>query len=625
MSFLNRIDSPKDLKKLKPEELPPLCQEIRDFLIETIQKTGGHLGASLGTVELTVALHYLLNSPQDKLVWDVSHQSYTHKILTGRRDRMKTLRQKDGLSGFTDPQESEHDFFKTGHASTAIAQAFGLVVARDFDGGDEKIVAIVGDGALSGGLAYEALNNAGHTKRDLLIILNDNEMSISPNVGAMSQYFNSIQTNPLYNRIRKQVEQATKNMPRLHRLIKNAEEGFKNLIVPGLLFEELGFRYFGPVDGHNVRGLTKSLKRVLSLKGPRIIHVISKKGMGCDLADEDPERLHGVTARKAESPKVEASQRNGTTNRSYTGIFAENLMKFAEKDSRIVAITAAMPSGTGLTAFQKKFPKRFFDVGIAEGYAVTFAGALAKGGRKPVCALYSSFLQRGVDQMIHDVALQGQNVIFAIDRAGVVGEDGPTHHGLFDIGLIRSIPESVIACPKDSIEMGRMLELGLKAKGIYALRYPRAKVPQEFPASSSKFEIGEGEVLRQGSDVTILTLGCFVSTALLTAERLQAEGISAGVINMRFVKPLDKNLLEMAAQKSHLIVTLEEHVLSNGFGTACLETFSELGLANTQIIRMGFPDQFMPHAKREELLEMAGLTPEKIALGIIKEGRLCKK
>ncbi len=625
MPLLEKVNDLKDLKKLEIDDLPELCAEIRTFLVDTVQKTGGHLGASLGAVELTVALHYLLDSPKDKLIWDVSHQAYAHKILTGRKNRMPTLRQKDGLSGFTDPKESKHDFFKTGHASTAIAQAMGLAVARDLKGTDEKIVAIVGDGALTGGLAYEALNNAGHTKRNILIILNDNEMSISPNVGAMSTCFNTMITNPLYNRVRKRVEHATDKFPRLQRLIKNAEEGFKSLIVPGILFEELGFRYFGPIDGHDIQNLVRNLKKITGLKGPRIVHLITKKGKGCDLADEDPERLHGIAPETKESSKVEVKTNGKNVLRSYTQIFAEKLVKLAQENSDIVAITAAMPSGTGLDKFKEKFPGRFFDVGIAEEYAVTFAGALAKGGKKPVCALYSTFLQRGIDQIIHDVALQEQNVLFAIDRAGVVGEDGPTHHGLFDIALMRSIPDAVLASPKDSFEMERMIKLGFDWKGVFAIRYPRGMIPEEFPGSSKTFEIGEGEVLKEGGDVTILTLGALVSTALLTAKLLERDGVRAGVINMRFAKPLDKGLLELAAQKSPLLVTMEDHSLPNGFGTACLEELSRLGLEKNKVIRLGFSDEFVPHAKRNELLESAYLTPDKAAAQILKEGQLCKK
>jgi len=623
--FLDSINHPNHLKRLKLRELPKVCEEIRAHLIETVNKTGGHLGASLGTVELTVALHYLLNSPQDKIIWDVSHQAYTHKILTGRKDKMHTLRQKNGLYGFTDPAESEHDFFKVGHASTGIAQALGLAVARDYEGRNDKIVAIVGDGALTGGLAYEALNNAGHTKRDLLIVLNDNEMSISRNVGAVSKYLNSIITNPLYNRVRKRVEKTTHRMPRIQRLLKQAEEGFKHLIVPGVLFEELGFRYFGPIDGHEVGNLTKSLKRILNLKGPRILHILTKKGMGCELAEKDPERLHGVSPSKKETVKVEAKSIPPIETKPYTKIFAESLIQLAENNPKIVAITAAMPSGTGLSDFEKKFPERFFDVGIAEQYAVSFAGALAKGGRKPICAIYSTFIQRAVDQLIHDVALQRQNVVFALDRAGVVGEDGPTHHGLFDMSFFRAIPGSVVASPKDTREMMRMLQLGFEHSGVFALRYPRGKVPQEFPESSANFEIGEGEVLCGGHDVTLLTFGSLVVNALQTAAFLKQDGISAGVVNMRFCKPLDKNLLELAARKSQLLVTLEDHMIENGFGSACLEALMEMDLPKPKLIRCGFSNEFPAHAKRDDLLRDVSLLPDTLAPRILKEFELCKK
>jgi len=626
MAILDRVNSVTDLKRIQASDLPKLCDEIREFLIETVQETGGHLGASLGTVELTVVLHYLLLSPTDKLVWDVSHQAYTHKILTGRKDRMKTLRKSGGLYGFTDPAESEHDFFKVGHASTSIAQAMGLAVARDYAGRDEKIIAIIGDGALTGGLAYEALNNAGHTKRDILIILNDNEMSIAPNVGAMSKYFNSMITNPLYNRVRKKVETSTDKFPRLQKLIQKAEEGFKNIIVPGILFEELGFRYFGPLDGHDVPSMLGHFERIINMKGPRIMHILTKKGMGCELAEKDPEKLHGVSPKKSAAVAVDVSEKKGAPALSYTQVFSNAISDLAESNSDVIAITAAMPSGTGLADFQKKFPDRFFDVGIAEQYAVSFAGALAKGGKKPVCAIYSTFLQRAVDQIIHDVSLQNQNVVFAIDRAGVVGEDGPTHHGLFDMAYMRAVPGSVLGSPKDSIEMKRMLELGINAKGIFAFRYARDKVAREFPESSSSFEVGEGEVLKEGSDLTILTLGSMISNALLTAELLEAQGVSAGVMNMRFAKPIDRHLLEEAVGKTDLIVTMEEHMLHNGFGSACLEALSDLKLKPEHFIRLGFGDSFPPHATRTQLLESACLTPESAAQRILKEvPELCRK
>jgi 1-deoxy-D-xylulose-5-phosphate synthase len=390
----------------------------------------------------------------------------------------------------------------------------------------------------------------------------------------------------------------------------------------------MGFRYFGPLDGHEVVSLTQHLGRILKLKGPRILHVVTKKGMGCELADKDPERLHGVSGTapiKTESMKVELKDAKSQETKTYTKIFSEALSRLAEKDSRIVAITAAMPSGTGLVEFQKKFPDRFFDVGIAEQHAVAFAGALAKGGRKPVCAIYSTFIQRAVDQLIHDVALQEQSVILAMDRAGVVGEDGPTHHGVFDMSFLRAIPGSILGSPKDTAEMNRLLELGLGAKGLFAIRYPRGKVPQEFPESSRNFEIGEGEVLKDGEDVTILTLGPLVSNALQAAELLKKEDISAGVYNMRFAKPLDKGLLQLAASKRHLILTLEDHVVKNGFGSACLEAFSEMGVENFRVICLGFEDRFLEHAKREDLLDAADLSPEKIASRILKEVHLCKK
>ncbi|MDD5217655.1 MAG: 1-deoxy-D-xylulose-5-phosphate synthase [Candidatus Omnitrophica bacterium] len=625
--WIDKINSPEDLKRVSLAQLPKVAEEYREHLIDCVSKTGGHLGASLGALDLNIALHYVLNSPQDKICWDVGHQAYVHKMITGRKDRMPTLRQGNGLSGFPSPFESPHDSFIVGHAGTAISQALGLACARDFKKGKERVVAVVGDGALTAGLSFEALNNAGQLKKDMLIILNDNEMSISKNVGAISKYLNKVLTNPLYNRIRADVEKQLEKFPRLRRLANFSLESMKHLFVPGIIFEELGFRYFGPVDGHDIVGLVGTLNKVLSLHECCLLHVITKKGKGCDWAEKDAEKLHGVTpfnvrtGEKIKSPvELEKEKEEGIL---YTDAFANALLHLAEKDPRIVAVTAAMPSGTGLLKFQEKFPERFFDVGIAEQHAVTFAGALATGGMKPVCAIYSTFLQRAYDQLIHDVALQRQNVVFGIDRAGIVGADGATHNGVFDIGYLGSIPHAVIGAPKDEYEMEHMLKLALNCPNLFALRYPRGHIPKMYSSLSPQpFDIGEGEILKDGQDVTLLALGSTVEIALKAHELLKHEGVDAQVINMRFASPLDERMLCTAASKRRLIFTLEEHVLSGGFGSRVLEWYEQHDLSPERVRRLALPDEFIEHGLRETLLDRCGLSPEKVTQRVLSEIRM---
>lgn len=529
--LLDQVNSPADLKKLKVEQLPQLAAELRHFLIETVSKTGGHLGAGLGTVDLTIALHYALNSPEDKIIWDVSHQAYPHKILTGRKDRMHTLRQAGGLGGFTDPAESVHDHFLVAHAGTAISQALGLACSRDFFGKDGKIVAIVGDGGLTSGLALEGLNNAGHLKKRMLIILNDNKMSISKNVGAISHYLNKVITNPLYNRIRTEVEKSLARWPRVKNLARYALESVKHLVVPGILFEELGFRYFGPCDGHDSAGLVKMLENVLKLDEPCLLHVITEKGKGYEFAERDIERFHGVNPFDVKTGGKLGGASDGNLAKpkgiTYTEAFARSAARIARENKDVMVITAAMPSGTGLVKFQEEFPDRFFDVGIAEQHAVTFAGALAKGGNRPICAIYSTFLQRSQDQLIHDIALQKLPLIVCMDRAGLVGADGPTHHGVFDISYLAHVPDSVIAAPVNEAEMYQMMKLGLSHRGVFALRYPRAEIPSVLESETKPFAIGEAEVLLRGDDAVILALGSLVESSLLAAARLADEGKSS--------------------------------------------------------------------------------------------------
>ena len=620
--WIDKIKSPEDLKKVPLEKLPEVAEEYRQFLIESVAKTGGHLGASLGVLELSIALHYVLNSPEDKICWDVGHQAYVHKMITGRKDRMRTLRQPGGLSGFPAPWESVHDPFIVGHAGTAIAQALGLAAARDIKKGHEKVVAVVGDGAMTAGLSFEALNSAGQLKKNMLIILNDNEMSIAKNVGGMSRYLNRVITNPLYNRIRGEVEKQLSRFPRLRKFSNASLEGMKHLFVPGILFEELGFRYFGPADGHDVVGMVKTLQDVLALNACSLLHVITRKGKGCEFTEKDSEKGHGVVPFNVKTgEKIEGDSSKGDgAGVSYTQAFADALSKQARRNPAVVAITAAMPSGTGLLHFQKEFPERFFDVGIAEQHAVSFAGALARGGLKPVVAIYSSFLQRSHDSIMHDVALQRQSIVIGIDRAGLVGADGATHQGIFDLAYLGSVPGIVLASPVDEFEMEKMLELALNHPSVFAIRYPRGNIAKMFDAFPKKnFEVGEGEVLFDGEDVTLLALGSMVEVACKARALLEKEGVSARVVNMRFARPLDEQLILDSAQKTKYLFTLEEHVGTGGFGSKILEFMEEKNIRQTPIKRFALPDEFIEHGSRDAQLDEFGLSPEKISASILKE------
>ena len=624
VNWIDKIDSPADLKKVPLDKLPEVADEYRIFLIDVVAKTGGHLGASLGALELNIALHYVLESPTDKICWDVGHQAYVHKMITGRRDRMHTLRQHDGLSGFPSPFESPHDQFIVGHASTAISQALGLAVARDAQKGTEKVVAVVGDGAMTAGLAYEALNNAGHLKRSMLIVLNDNEMSIAKNVGAISKYFNKVLTNPLYNRVRLEVEKQLDRFPRLRRFATAGLEGVKHLLVPGILFEELGIRYFGPVDGHDVVGLVETLRKVLLLGECSLLHIVTQKGKGCKFADGDAERLHGVvpfnteTGEKIKDPKeMEKAKVEGVP---FTKAFAQALTKIAKEDPKVVAITAAMPTGTGLGDFQKQFPDRFFDVGIAEQHAITFAGALAKGGLKPVCAIYSTFLQRSQDNIIHDVALQRLPLVICMDRAGLVGADGATHNGVFDISYLGHIPNIVIAAPKDDAEMEEMMRLGLAYPHVFAIRYPRGNVSrifEDFPRRP--FRIGEAEVMREGNDATLLALGTMNEVALKARDILKTQGVDIRVVNMRFAKPLDGAAILESLAKSPYLFTLEEHSTMGGFGSKVLEFLESRRVNDAIVTRFALPDQFIEHGSKDKIMDRLGLSPEKVASRVLSE------
>jgi 1-deoxy-D-xylulose-5-phosphate synthase len=615
--ILETINSPKDLKKLTPEQLIVVAAEIRQRIVEVVSTTGGHLASSLGAVELIIALHYCLDIPPDKIVFDVGHQAYAHKILTGRNKDFSSLRQYQGLSGFPCKGESLYDAFTTGHSSTAVPLALGLVCARDQLERKEyfKVVAVIGDGSLSGGLCFEGLNNAGHLKKDLLVILNTNELSIAPNVGALSTYLNKLISLPIYNRFRNSLENLVKSrIPKGSRLIQIAnkfEEGLKGLFVPGIFFEELGFRYFGPLDGHNLNLLIATLKNIINIKGPVLLHVITKKGKGYLPAEKEPIKFHSAAPFDINTG-LDLTKDSGDS-KSYTQVFSEKLLELARNDKRIVAITAAMPEGTGLDKLRDLYPERFFDVGIAEEYAVCFAGGLASAGMKPVVAIYSSFLQRAYDQIIEEVALQNAAVVFAIDRAGIVGEDGPTHQGVFDIAFLRSVPNLVVMAPKDGEELKKMLEFAINLDRPVAIRYPKDKVPStEYRVPSSEIKLGEAEVLKEGKDFAIIALGSMVIPSLEAIELLKAEGLSGSLVNARFVKPLDADLFKTLTANIKFIFTTEEGILEGGFGSAVMEAIDR------PLIKIGLPGEFIPHGKRGILLDKYSLTAQGIATEIEK-------
>jgi 1-deoxy-D-xylulose-5-phosphate synthase len=609
--LLNNINSPQDLKKLSLEQLPELAGQIRQRIIEVVSSCGGHLASSLGAVELIIALHYCLDTEHDKIIFDVGHQAYAHKILTGRNKDFSTLRQYQGISGFPSKDESAYDLFTTGHSSTAVSLALGMVCARDLLPKEHyfKVVAVIGDGSLSGGLCFEGLNNAAHLKKDILVILNTNELSIAPNVGALSTYLNKIISLPIYNRFKNSLESFVESrMPKGSRIIKLAnkfEEGLKGLFIPGILFEELGFRYFGPIDGHDLNLLIKTLKNISGIKGPIMLHLVTKKGKGYIPAEENPVRFHGTGPFNIETGES-LSQKLGP--KTYTEIFSAKLLELAKRDKKIVAVTAAMPEGTGLDKFRDCFPERFFDVGIAEGHAVCFSSGLAKAGFKPIVAIYSTFLQRAYDQIIEEAALQNLSVIFAIDRAGIVGEDGVTHQGLFDIAFLRNIPNLVVMAPKDGEELEAMLEFALYLDKPCAIRYPKDKIPNsKFQIPNNKLELGKAEVLTEGKDFAIFALGSMVYTSLEAIELLEMEGLRGSLINTRFVKPLDVNLFKEIAKKVKFIFSAEESIIEGGFGSAIAEAI------DMPVTKIGLPCEFVIHGKRDLILEKYDLTAQGIA------------
>jgi 1-deoxy-D-xylulose-5-phosphate synthase len=612
--ILDNIQSPEDLKKLPEEQLPQLAKEIRERLIEVVSQTGGHLAASLGVVELSIALHRVFNSPWDKIIWDVGHQAYAHKLLTGRREEFSTLRQLDGVCGFPRRDESPHDAFNTGHGSTSIAAALGMAQARNLGGSKERIIAVIGDGALTGGLALEALNYAGHLKSNLIIILNDNEMSISGSVGAIASYLSRIRLDPHYIHARDNFDRLLGRLPRGASALEGLRRfkgGLLHLILPGMFFEELGFAYHGPINGHDLRALLDILEHAKDQPGPLFIHVLTRKGKGYAPAENDATRYHGIGAFDIET----GEPLSASSERSYTAVFGDTLVKLAEQDSRILAITAAMCSGTGLEKFAKRFssPKRYFDVGMAEQTAVTFAAGLAAQGFKPVVAIYSTFLQRSYDQILHDVCLQKLPVVLALDRAGLVGEDGPTHHGAFDLSYLRHLPNLTIMAPSDLAELAAMLATALKLGAPAAVRYPREE-GENLPADLPEIlEVGRGRLLREGEDIALIAVGSMVSRSMAAAEILSERGIEAAVFNARFVKPLDEQAIESLARSCGRLVTIEENALAGGFGGAVAEYLTDKGLGSVPMLRLGLPDVFIEHGPREALLKKLGLEAEGIA------------
>jgi 1-deoxy-D-xylulose-5-phosphate synthase len=608
---LEKVDYPSDLKKLTLGELQQLCSEIRDLILKTVAKTGGHLSSSLGVVELTVAIHYVFEAPKDKIVWDVGHQCYAHKILTGRKKKFESLRQTNGISGFPSRNESIYDTFNTGHASNSISIAVGLAEAKKKMNSDEKIIAVIGDGALSGGMAFEALNHAGHAKSDIIVILNDNEMSISRNIGALSSYLNRLMTGEFVSKARERLKVLLQNIPglgtRFYKIAKYLEEVAKGLIVPGIFFEELGFKYVGPVDGHNLHVLIDTLKNLRKLKGPILLHVITKKGKGYRFAEHDPERFHGVSQfDMATGEKKEAG------DLTYTDVFGSTLLKLAEKDEKIVAITAAMSLGTGLSHFAKVFPDRFYDIGIAEEHAVTFAAALSMMGLKPYVAIYSTFLQRAYDQILMDVCLQNIPICFCLDRSGIVGQDGPTHHGVFDLSYLRHMPNMVIMAPKDENELRDMLFSAYHYGKPVAIRYPKGKVlGVKMKEDFSLLPFGKWEILKEGRDLAVVACGTLVNEACLAASALEMEGISLTVVNGRFIKPVDYETLKEVAKMSPMILVAEENSILGGFGAAIMEALSDMEIS-VPVKRLGIPDLFVPHGNQESLRDSLGLTSKGI-------------
>lgn len=610
MNLLDKINSPKDLKKLSRSELVTLCDEMRDFIIESVSKTGGHLSSNLGVIELTVALHYVFDCPQDKFIWDVGHQTYPHKILTGRKKKMGSLRALDGISGFPKISESAYDIFGTGHSSTSISAALGMAEALKKKNLDHKAIAIIGDGAMTAGMAFEGLNNAGDSKNNILVILNDNDMSISKNVGALNNYLAKLMSGNLYGSIKRSSKAVLSAIPPMLEFAKRAEEHVKGMVIPGTLFEEFGFNYIGPIDGHDLNALVDTLNNLKALQGPQLLHVATQKGFGYEPAETDPNKFHGV----GQFSLSDGAQPLKIKKATYTDVFGDWIVDMAMIDKKLCAITPAMLDGSGLNKFSEKFPDRFFDVGIAEQHAITFAAGLACENYKPVIAIYSTFLQRAYDQLIHDVALQNIPMLFAIDRAGIVGQDGPTHSGSFDLSFLRCIPNILIMAPSNENECRQMLFTGFKFKGISVVRYPRGPGPgSAIKSKMTVIPIGKAEVIRKGRTIALLAFGNMLEEALKAGDK-----INATVVNMRFIKPLDIKLIRDLGSSHKLLVTLEENTISGGAGSAVLEVISEYDL-KCQSLRIGIPDKFVEQGGQEQLRKKYGLDAASIIKSIEKK------
>ena len=594
--ILDQIQNSKDIKSLSIDELNTLAEDIKVFLVESIEKTGGHLSSNLGTIELTLALHYVFDSPDDTFIWDVGHQAYTHKILTGRKDKMSTLRQKDGLSGFTKRSESEHDVFGAGHSSTSISAALGVAFANKLNNRSDTSIAVIGDGALTGGMSFEALNHAGDTDTNLLIILNDNDMSISKNVGALSKYLTRLISGKIYSTMKSKSLEFLERLPRIQKFAKRSEEHLKGMILPGTLFEELGIDYFGPIDGHDISILVKTLENLKNLQKPRILHIITKKGHGVEAAEENPLKFHGISPPSTSSNNLP----------SYSSVFGDWLCNSAKDDEKIIGITPAMSEGSGMVDFANQFPERFVDVAIAEQHAVTLAGGMATKGLKPIVAIYSTFLQRGYDQFIHDIALQNLNVTFAIDRAGLVGADGATHAGIFDLSFLRCIPNITIIAPSSSLEMYKALNFANQFEGPVCIRFPRGKSSVDDFVTDSSIEMGKGSVVRTGKDISIFSFGNMLDIAIEASEK-----INATVVDMRFVKPLDEELIIKIANESKTLVSIEDNTLKGGAGSAINEVLQNNNI-KTNLHILGVPDKVTEHGSQSELYEIYGLTSENI-------------
>ena len=616
MKLLGTISSPSDLKQLTQEQLPELAAELRARIVEVVSRSGGHLASSLGAVELAIAIHYVFDTPDDKVIWDVGHQAYAHKLLTGRVRQFDTLRQHGGLSGFTKRSESPYDTFTTGHSSTSISAALGIASANRLNRQSSKVIAVIGDGSMTAGLAYEALNQAGELHKDLIVILNDNDMSIAPNVGAISSLLSRAFSGQRLQTWRKQFGDFLRSLPKIgdnvYQWAKRSEESFKTFVTPGMLFEAFDFGYFGPINGHNLKHLIRILNNIKMISDPVLLHVTTTKGKGYARAEQNPVYFHGVGCFDVETGDSTAPQCSGP---SYTRIFGDFMVRLARENEKVVAVTAAMPEGTGLSEFARQFPKRFFDVGIAEQHGVTFAAGLATQGLRPVVAIYSTFLQRAFDQIIHDVCIESLPVIFAIDRGGLVGADGPTHHGQFDISYLRSLPNMVVMAPRDENELRRMLVTALAHEGPVAIRYPRGiAMGVELDPNPAPIRLGQARVLTQGDDLLILAFGSMVHQSLLAHHRMRADGIASTVVNCRFVKPLDEDLITSLARKIPFILTVEENAVQGGFGSAVLELLCDAGIGEPKIRRIGIPDRFVEHGPASLLRSKYGLDARGIEL-----------